>query len=281
VAAIRGRYARDQKRLHGEESSAKQHWLEARDRVAELDTRLTSETADLQSRVWAAWHTDLSKAQQAAGVVDHGVGRFGQHRRLVHAATDELTEFAQRWRPVHPDLPTDPAELARQVKWLHRHRIVEQINGYAARHVAQAHPDADAARQAEHAARAAYESAQNARTRLDTTMHAELRPYGSAANITEPGQRLTSLTHQLGVVEHDLHTTTAIVHRIRDEPAIRTLPAGDLDTEHGQWAADRADQRQAAARDAQERWLRQQQTHRIRPTQPSHPALDHGAGIGR
>ncbi len=283
VAAIRARLAPPptRERVCAEQSTAETKWLDAHRRVNELDTTLESKTANFRTRIWAAWRSDLSQAQRAAGVVDEGAGRFGQRRRQVHAATDELTAFAQRWRPVHPDLPTDPAELARQVKWLHRRRVEEQINVYVTRQVARAHPDADASHQAEHAARAAFEAAEKARTRLDTALYAELRPYGRAARVTDPAQRLTTVTDELGVVERNLTTATTQVGRLQNEPAIRALPAASLDTEQDKWAADRAAQRQTAARQAQMRWRRQQQPHRTGPNQPGHPPLDHGPSIGR
>jgi exodeoxyribonuclease V alpha subunit len=281
VAAIRARYAPTRERVCADESTARNTWLAARGRVEDLDTTMASKTAALQTRTWAAWRKDLSQAQQAAGVVDQGAGRFGQRRRQVHAATDELTAFAERWRPVYPELPTAPVELARQVRWLHGRRVEERIDAYATRQVAEAHPDADAARHAEHGARAAFEAAEKTRTRLDTTLYGELRPYGRAAHITEPGQRLASLTDQLAAVEHDLHTVTTQVERLRDEPAVCALPAGGLDTEHNRWADDRAAQGEAAARQTQARWRRQQQTHPIRPNHPGHPALNQRPSIGR
>ncbi len=282
VAAIRTRFAPTRERLRAEQSLAETTWRQAHHVVADLDTMLNSQAADLQTRVWAAWSQDLSQAQQAAGVVDQGAGRFGQRRRQVHAATDDLTAFTQRWHPVHPDLPTDPAELARQVEWLHGRRVKEQIHAYATRQVAEAHPDADAVRRAERTAWTAFEVAKKARTRLDTTLYNELRPYGRAAHVADPGQRLTTVTDELAIVERDLTTATAQVDRLRNEPVIRALPSDGLKAEHGQWAADRAAQSQTAAREAQLRWGRQQQAHRIGPSHPGHhPALDHGRGIER
>jgi hypothetical protein len=281
VATIRARFAPALERLYADESSAETIWREARGRVADLETTLESKTADLRTKVWAAWRRDLSLAQRAASVVDQGAGRFGQRRRQVHAATDELAAFAQSWLPIHPDLPTDPVELARQVRWLHGHRVEDQINAFATRQVTEAHPDADAARQTEHAARAAFETAQKARTRLDTTLYTELRPYGRAAHITDPGQRLTTVTNELADVEHDLTTATTRVGHLQNEPAIRDFPAASLDTEHSQWSADRAAKRETAARQAQALWQRQQQTHPIAPNHPAHPRVDHGPSIGR
>lgn len=278
VATIRARFAPALEKLCAEESTAETRWLDARRRVAHLDTTMTSETADLQTRIWAAWRKDLSHAQQAAGVIDEGAGRFGQHRRQVQGATDALTAFAERWRPVHTDLPTAPVELARQVRLMRGRRVEEQLNAYVTHQVTEAHPHADGTRRAERSARATYEAARKTRTRLDNTLYTELRPLGWVAHVTEPAQRLTSVTDQLAVLEDDLATATTRLDRLQDEPVIRALPSGGLDTEHDRWAADRAAQRQAAVRKTQLRWQRQQQTQPIRP---NHPALDHGPRLGR
>ncbi|MDX6297871.1 MAG: hypothetical protein QOI51_1728, partial [Nocardioidaceae bacterium] len=163
---------------------------------------------------------------------------------------------------------------------LHRHRIVEQINGYAARHVAMAHPDADAARQAEHAASVAFEAAQKARTRLDNALYTELRPYGRAAHITDPGQRLTIVIDQLAVVEHALAAAMTRVAGLHAEPAIRALSSGGLNSERNQWSADRAARREAAARETRARWQRQQ-APRIGPNHHGHPTRDQRPSIGR
>ncbi len=280
VTTIQARYAPSRERACADESTTQNTWLEARGRVEDLDTTMTSQTADLKTRISAAWRAELSQAQQAAAVVDQGAGRFAQRRRQVHAATDELTAFVQRWRPVHPDLPTDPVELAQQMRWLHGHRIEAQIDAYAARHVAQAHSDADAARQSEHAASVAFEAAQKARTRLDNALYTELRPYGRAAHITDPGQRLTIVIDQLAVVEHDLATATTRVGGLHAEPAIRALSSGGLDTERNQWSADRAAHREAAARETRARCQRQQ-SPRIGPNHPGHPTRDQRPSIGR
>ena len=201
---------------------------QARQRVDDLDAALTSETADLQTRVWGAWRQELSQAQRAAEVVREGAGRLGQHRRQVRDASAELTAFAARWRPAVPDLATDPAELADQVMWLHGRRVEDPINAFVARAVADAHPDADQIRETERDAHAAYDRAERSRTHLDEAMYAELRPYGQAAHTRDADGRLAAVVDQLAGVQRDLRTATARVDVLQREPAVRALPrAGD------------------------------------------------------
>ena len=250
VAAIQARYTPDRERLRGDEVDARRRWLEARQRVVDLDAALTSETADLQTRVWGAWHQELSQARRAAEVVRDGAGRLGQHRRQVRDASADLTAFAARWHPAVPDLATDPAELADQVMWLHGRRVEDPINAFVAREVADAHPDADQIRETERDAHAAYERAERSRTHLDEAMYAELRPYGRAAHTRDADGRLTTVVDQLAGVQRDLRTATARVDVLQREPAVRALPRAGVDGERERWAADRVARQEAASREA-------------------------------
>ena len=256
--------------------------MDARQRVVDLEAAMTSETADLQTRVWGTWRQELAQAQRAAEVVGEGAGRLGQRRRQVRDASAELTAFAARWRPAVPDLATDPAELATQVTWLHgRRRVEDPINAFIGREVAGAHPDADQIREAEREAYLAYERAERSRTHLDEAMYAELRPYGQAAHTRDASGRLAAVVDQLAGVQLDLRTATTRVEVLQREPAVRALPRAGVDGERDRWAADRAARQEAASRQAKERRQRRPETRRIDPRPPSPSAADPGRGIGR
>ena len=281
IASIHARYTPEAKRLRGNEVEARWRWLEARQRVVDLEATLTSETADLQTRLWGAWRKDLSQARRAAEVVGEGAGRLGRHRRQVRDAGAELTAFAARWRPAVLDLATDPAELADQVRWLHGRRVEDPINAFVARTVADARPDADQIRQTERDAHAAYERAERSRTHVDQILYAELHPYGAAAHTRNVRGRLAAVLDQLAAVRRDLRTAAARVNLLQREPAVRTLPSGEADGERERWADDRVARQQAAAQDAMERRQRQEEVRRIEPPLPSRGAPDHGRSIGR
>ena len=281
VAAIQARYTPDRERFHSDEVDARRRWLEARQRVADLEATVTSETADLQTQLWAAWRMELSTARRAAEVVRAGGGRLGQRRRQVRDAGADLTAFAARWRPAVPDLATDPAELAGQVRWLHGRRVEDLLNAFVARTIAEAHPDADQIRATLRDAHAAHERAERTRTHLEETMDAELSPYGHAAHTRDAGARLAAVVDQLAGVRRDLLSARTRVDVLQRERAVRALPSGGVDGERERWAADRAARRQAAARDAQERRQRQEGTRRIEPPPASRDTPHHGRGIGR
>jgi exodeoxyribonuclease V alpha subunit len=280
VVAIHARYTPDRERLHSAEVDARRGWLEARRRVVDLEATMTSEEADLQTRVWGAWRQELSHAGRAAEVVRDGAGRLGQHRRQVRDAAD-LAAFAARWHPALPNLATDPAEFATQVMWLHGRRVEGPINAFVARTVADTHPDADQLHETERVAHAAYERAERARTHLDEVRYAELRPHGQAAHTRDADSRLASVVDQLAGVEHDLHTATARVEVLTSEPRVQALPGGGPEGEHERWTADRVARQGTASREVKVRRQRQQETRRIEPPPSSRSTPDHGPGIGR
>ena len=283
VLAIHARYAPRCDRLRTVETNARRRWLDARQRVDDLDTTLEAETTVLEERVWATWRQDVAQARNSAEIVRDGAGRLGQRRRQVRDAQADLTAFAERWHPVVTDLPTDPVDLATEVRWLHGRRVEDQINAYIDRTVAGSHPDADRIRHAERDAQTAYEGAERSRTQLDNAMYAELRPYGRAAHVRDPDDRLTAVTTELADVERDLRTASARVQAIASEPSVRTLPDGGLDSEHDRWTADRRTRQQAAAWAANDRRQRQQEKRRRiePPPPPSRITPDRGWGIGR
>ena len=282
VATIHARYAPARERLHMNEVDARGRWLDAHQRVVDLDAALRSETAGLLTRVWATWRHELAQARRSAEIVREGAGRLGQHRRQVRDASALLTAFAQRWSPALPDLVADPGELAKQVRWLHGRRVEDQINTSIARTVTDAHPEADQVREAERDAYTAYERAEQARAQLEVAMHADLRPHRRATDTRDPAGRLTAVNDEVADVERNLYAATARLQTLNREPSIRTLPDGGLDGEHARWAADRLASQQAATQEATERWQRQQhKTRHVEPPAPSRSSPDHGWGIGR
>ena len=279
VAAIHARYTPHLDRLASGENDARRDWLQARHRVEDLDTALASETAVTRARIWNAWHDELAQAQHAAEIVRDGPGRVGQRRRQVHAAQQELTEFAARWRPAVPDLPTDPADLAAEVRWLHGRRVAPALDAYVAHQVAAAHPDGGQIRRAERDAHAAYEHAQRSRSQLENAMYADLGPYRRTAHLRDAGGRLSAVADELSGVEHELRTATARVQALVNDPSIRTLPGEGLDGEHDRWAADRLAAQQATTQQARQR--RRETTRRMEPPPPGPSSPDRGRGISR
>lgn len=282
VAAIRARYAPHRDRRSSEEANARRDWLQARHRVNDLDAALRTETAKVQTLVWDRWRHELAQARQAAEIIRDGAGRLGQHRRQVREARIELTAFARRWTPAVPDLATDHAELANQVRWLHGRRVEDHINAHVARQISDAHPDADQIRDAERIAAAAYQRAEQSRAQLEAAMFADLRAHRRAGHRPDPAARLVGLAEDVPDVEQELRAAKARVRALTNEPSIRALPDGELECERHRWAADHRSRQKAAVREARERLQRAQGTaRRLEPLPTSPSTSDRGWGIGR
>ena len=188
------------------------------------------------SAIRNAWRQDLAQARRAAEIVRDGAGRLGQRRRQVRDARHELTAFANAgtpscrtcrptpssWRSKCPGC-TDRASKTRPRR-SSRSRSPPPTptrSGSATLH-AKPWPQLRASNRV--------------RTQLKNAMYTELRPYGRAAHVSNPRERLTNLTAELANVERDLRTATTRVRAISNEPSIRTLPNGGLDSEHHRWA---------------------------------------------
>lgn len=110
-------------------------------------------------------------------------------------------------------------------------------------------------------------------------MYGELRPYRQAARVRDPATRVDAVADELADVEQELRATIARVHALANEPSVRALPHGGLDSERDRWAADRHTRQQAAARARRQR--QHEATRRIEPPPPSPSTPDAGWAIGR
>ena len=187
VVAIHARYTPHRDRLRNDETHARRSWLHARQQVDDLDTALTTENLGLRSRVWGTWRQELAQAQRAAEVVRDGAGRLGQRRRQVRDANNDLTAFAERWRPILADLPTDPADLADQVRWLHGRRL-EALDRCLRHPPGRRRPPRRGPDPPRRARRLRGARATPNRHAPNSThaLHTELRPHGRAAHARDP-----------------------------------------------------------------------------------------------
>ena len=281
VARIRARYAPDRERLRDIEDQARRKWIDARHRMTDLQADIDATTVGLRERVWNMWREDVHLVRSAAVAVSDGSGRLGRRRRQVRQASDELVVFADKWRPVVPDLPTEAAALAARLVWLHARRVENHVNAYVAERVAAAHPTRDALRQVERDASRALDQAETDRSRFDRSYYRELEPCGRAAHSVEIPVRLASVVSELTQTDHELDAVTRQLQRFEDEPALRDLPSGGLADEHAAWANERTDHRAAAAREAQLRRRRRQEAVRMEPVQRAPSGPHPGLGFGR
>jgi len=285
VAAITAGYARGRERLRAADDSATERWLQATRNVEDLDQALKTDHTDLQAQVWEAWHADLGQARNAVLVAQEGNGLLRRRSRQARETHDELAAFGAKWRPVLPDLPTDPVALATEltsvVSWLHTHRLNDAINTFVDAKVAAAHPDQAAIRAAERTAHRDHMITPQARANLDRAYYRELGPYRRSVIVTEPREQLASRIEELATVQGELTIVGARIAKLEGEAPLRALTTGGLDVERRAWRTDRTHQQEIARRESRERWPRQQEQRRREPTAPTYSTPDRGYGIDR
>lgn len=253
--------------------------------TAQASTRAVAAEADrIRDSLLTAWDGDRPAARVAARVVLDGPGRLHLRRAAVARASQQLTGWADRWRPHRPDLPTDPTQLAQEADGYDDRAALWQAFDTAARRTAehrhpeqaQLHAVADTAR---HTAEEARRALAEARHRRDE----RLTPRGPLAFASDPVALLTNLERE--VVDRFQQLTNARTHitALTAEPAVRALPPHRLAREHDTWGRRprRRPRRRTEGREPQHRVARGRACHAIRgralPLSPACPGPERSA----
>ena len=159
----------------------------------------------------------------------------------------------------------------------------QAITSHAQHTAEQAHPDhRQLAATAQSATAAAHET-DDARGAAAGSLSRRLDRFGNLAYTDDPTRHLAKTEHAAAELSDQLRRAQERVGALRQEPAIRTLTPGRLQTERENWQAQRAEA-QEADRDAG--WLaataattptRVHPEDRVSPT----PDRGRGQGIGR
>jgi exodeoxyribonuclease V alpha subunit len=255
----------------------------ARIRADQAAASIKADAVRIAQTLRGRWDNDYPGASAAAERIRGGRGRFGRARGDVRQARAHLQDWAQTWRPVLPQLPAGVDELAAAMPYTATSALHQAITGHAQHTAEQAHPDhRQLAAAAQSATAAAHESDQ-ARSAAAGLLSQRLAGFGSLAYIDDPTRRLAETEHAVAELSVDLGRARERVGALRQEPAIRTLTPGRLQSERENWQAQRAEA-QGEHRDAA--WLaataatkpsRVHPEDRVSPT----PDLGRGQGIGR
>ncbi|SNR59229.1 hypothetical protein SAMN06272737_11471 [Blastococcus mobilis] len=142
---------------------------QAQQRAETSGARVAAEADRLRDTLLRRWDKERGAAHAAARVVLDGPGRLGLRRAAVARAGEQMVDWANRWRPHVPALPTEPGQLARVAGWFDdRPALSAALNASARRAAEHAHP--------EHAAlRAAADTTQHAREHARLGMRATSR----------------------------------------------------------------------------------------------------------
>jgi exodeoxyribonuclease V alpha subunit len=255
---------------------------------------VTADADRIRAQLLCAWHDQRGPAADAARILWEGPGRFGLHRGALRRAEQQLTSWADDWRPLLPAMPTDPQRIAEIAGRLdYPVRPAESLGAAARAQAAQAHPEhaalAEAATAAEEAANRAWHAVTDARRERDDRAYR----FGRLAALPDPAARLADTERDLTTTRAELATAQQRIAQLRSEPAYRNRPP-DQHTADQPTAEQRSSERAARRGRLDDDRLAPRPTApprrtpepSLRPPHPENlprygPKPRHGRGIGR
>ena len=230
---------------------------------------VTAEADRLRDTLLDRWAAHWDSACQAAQVVLAGPGRLGLRRGAVHRAEDQLVDWADRWRPYLPTLPTETRQLAAVASSADDPpRLQAALGELAYRRTEAAHPER--ARLC-----AAADAAQAAHVRVSRALdQARRRQEDRLTRLTAHGQRVDPAVELAGVhgdvtaAEDALAAARTRVAQLTADPAMVAQSPERLAQERNAWRlyrdAERATRRALAPAASSPR-----PTRSVRPPEPA------------
>jgi len=243
-------------------SAEAQAWVDSDDARARLrgtEAAITTATSGLARDLLDSWDWAYPDTARAAETIRAGTGRFGRGRAEVNAAREHLTSWARGWQPILTEvtgLPVDalldPDQLSTRMPFNGGSALHEAIGRYAEHAAGQAHPELAATR---HGVQVADQHARNARDTRTAAENARADQFeelglGDLAYIDRPARQLAAAEDTLSTLTRQLTQTQDRISALGREPAIRTLAAGRLQTEHDTCVHDHDHEKDARARAA-------------------------------
>ncbi len=199
---------------------------------------LAEETDRIRECLLAAWDGERGAARAAARVVLDGPGWWGLKRAAVALAGEQLADWADRWRPHLPDLPTDPNQLARVAdRFDDRPALWTAFDTSAHRAAEREHPDHAQLRAAAEVGERAGEQARRALADAHRRRDERLALLGPIAWTPDPERRLADLERDVAATGHELAAAQARIAELAAELALLTRPPARLDDERERWRA--------------------------------------------
>jgi exodeoxyribonuclease V alpha subunit len=233
---------------------------------AEVSVAAIAAKADrIRGALLTCWDAERNAARQAACTVLDGPGRLKLRRAAVSRATEQLVNWADRWRSHLADLPADPGRIA-QVASRPDDRLAlwGAFDAAARRDAERSHPEHAALCAAADAAHRVQERARRAMAEARRGRDDQLRPYGARARTPDPEARLADLERDLAATRRELAAARARITALRVDPALLAQPPDRLNRERDAWRA-----RHTAGHDTRG-------SARLRPTFPgvAHPETE-------
>jgi hypothetical protein len=211
---------------------------------------MATETTNTASDLWRHWQADQPALHQALATIREGAGPLGLHRRQVRDAHDTLTAWAEKWRPLLPEMAADADQIAQQIRLqtggFSPGRVKGTITQVAERTTAQAHPDAETIRAQARAASQATDAADMALREFEGTLAEKLQPYARVAYHPDLAAALAETQADLDALTPQVRAADQRVQALTQAPEIRALPVGRLGAERDRWKTDRQAAQEAA-----------------------------------
>jgi len=203
-------------------------------------TVLTRETDRIRDSLISSWDAQRDTARRHAQTIRDGTGRFGQRGANVTRAKQELTVWADAWRPTVPDLPVDTERLVDRLLLLfeNRYELYDTLDHAARPQAVDAHPDAVAALADAESAAQMSRTAWQTYCDSDTYYDRALGHYGNLARTEHPEKALDDAERADEAISSRLTATQSKLANLHGEPAIRILPVARLEQERAAWRLD-------------------------------------------
>jgi len=243
-------------------AAEQQAWVDsnqARARLKYTEAAIITATSDLTWNLHDGWDRAYPNAAQAAERIRAGTGRFGRGRAQVNTARQHLTSWASRWQPILTEvtgLPVDglldPVQLATAMPYNGTSALHSAIGRYAEHAAGQARPELAATRRTLAVADQQVRHARDARTAAEDAQAHQFDELGLSdlAYTDRPARQLAAAENTLNNLTRQLNQTQERISALGREPAIRTLPAGRLQSEHDTCVSDHEHDKDAQAQAA-------------------------------
>ncbi|WP_092204008.1 MobF family relaxase [Blastococcus tunisiensis] len=219
----------------------RQTGIDARHATARADASgaaVTAETDRIRDTLLASWDTGRDAARDAAQVVLDGPGRLRLRRAAVNRAGEQLTDWADAWRPYLPAMPTDPQQIARLAdRSDDRPRLWTAFDSYARHHAEHAHPEHAQLRATAASAQEAHRHAGAAVADARRQHEDRLARFGPLAWTLDPAERLADTDRAIAAAHAELAAVRGRIARLSAEPALLAQPADQLARERDHWRA--------------------------------------------
>ncbi|MDK3255268.1 MobF family relaxase [Blastococcus capsensis] len=209
---------------------------QAKQQAAASGAAVANHAEQVRDTLLARWDGERPATRTAARTVLDGPGRLRLRRGAVARAGEQLTDWADRWRPHLPYLPTEAGELARVAGWFDdRPALWTAFDASAHRAAEQAHPEHAQLHTAVDATRLAAEQARRALAEARRERDQRLDPFEPMAWSPDPVGRLGGLQRDIAATRQDLTEVRVRIASLTAEPVLLAQPPDRLTREREAW----------------------------------------------